>query len=105
MQRKIEMHLDFQQCKNYYDSLKLIKIIHKFVFRSDDWQYKYKAKDQAKRNYYNLHQGPNMTCQEYFEKVRNVGEVIKSLGGSLCDDLNLKNELPNIPNVKYTDQM
>jgi hypothetical protein len=43
------------------------------------------AKDQAKRNYYNLRQTPDMSFQEYFEKVRNITEVIKSLGGSLVD--------------------
>ena len=63
-QSKIETHLDFQQCKNEYDSLKLIKIIREFVFKSDDQQYNYKAEDQAKRNYYNLRQTSNMTCQE-----------------------------------------
>jgi hypothetical protein len=65
---KLETHLDFQQCKNEYNSLRLIKIIREFVFKSDDRQYKYKAEDQAKRNYYNLRQTSNMTCQEYFEK-------------------------------------
>jgi len=36
MQSKLETYLDYQQCKNDYDSLKLIKIIREFVFRSDD---------------------------------------------------------------------
>jgi len=47
-QSQLETHLDYQQCKNDYDSLKLIKIIRDFVFKSDDRQYKYKAEDQAK---------------------------------------------------------
>jgi hypothetical protein len=45
-----------------------------------------------------------MTCQEYFEIVRNVVEVIKSLGGSLCDPMHLKEELPTLLNIVYTDQ-
>jgi len=53
-QSKIETHQEYQPCKSEYDSLKLIKIILKFVFKSDDRQYKYKAEDQAKRNFYNL---------------------------------------------------
>jgi len=60
-QNKIETHLEFQRCKNDYDSLKLIKIMREFVFKSDDWQYKYKAEDQVKRNYYNLRQTSTMT--------------------------------------------
>jgi len=103
-QSKIETHLDFQQCKNEYDSLKLIKIIREFVFKSDDQQYNYKAEDQAKRNYYNLRQTSNMTCQEYFKKVRNVVDVIKSLGGSICDPMHFKEQLPSLPNAVYTDQ-
>jgi hypothetical protein len=35
-----------------------------------------------------------MSCQEYFERVRNKVDVIKSLGGSLADDMHLKDELP-----------
>ncbi len=104
LESKLETHLDFQQCKNNYDSLKLIKIIREFVFKSDDQQYKYKVEDQAKRNFYNLCQTPNMSCQEYFEKVRNVVEVIKSLGGSLCNDMHLKDELPNRSKIMYGDQ-
>jgi len=104
-QSKIETHLEFQRCKNDYANLKLIKIIREFVFKSDERQYKYKAEDQAKRNYYNLRQTSTMTCQEYFEKVRNVVEVIKSLGGSLCDPMHFKEELPNLQNGgAYTEQ-
>jgi hypothetical protein len=45
-----------------------------------------------------------MSCQEYFEKVQHIIKVIKSLGGSLCDDMYLKKESPARPNVVYTDQ-
>ena len=45
-----------------------------------------------------------MTCQEYFEKVRNVVEVIKSLEGSFVDPMHLKEELPVRPNITYTEQ-
>ena len=93
-QSKIETHASYQQCKSRYDSLGLLKIIREFVFKSDDRQYKYKAEDQAKRAYYNLRQTPEMSCQEYFERVRNIVEVIKSLGGTLCDDMHLEDELP-----------
>jgi len=103
MQSKIETHQDYQQGKNNYDSFKLIKIMHEFVFKSDNRQYKYKAEDQAKRNYYNLRQTSTMSYQEYFEKVRNIVEVIKSLGGSLSDEMHLKEELPQRATA-YTDQ-
>jgi hypothetical protein len=93
-QSKLETHDEFHDCKIAYDSLKLNKILCEFVFKSDDQQYKYKAEDQAKRNYYNLKQTPEMSCQEYFGRVRNVVDVIKSLGGSLVDDMHLKDELP-----------
>jgi hypothetical protein len=93
-QSKLETHEEFHDCRTAYDSLKLIKILREFVFKSDDRQYKYKAEDQAKRNYYNLRQTPEMSCQEYFERVRNVVDVIKSLGGSLADNMHLKDELP-----------
>lgn len=84
-QSKIETHhQNYTQYKATYDSLGLLKISRKIIFKSDDWQYKYKAEDQAKRAYYNLHQTPEMSCQEYFEKVQNLMKVIKSLGGSLC---------------------
>jgi hypothetical protein len=103
-QSKIETHQEYQQCKAEYDSLKLIKIIREFVFKSDDRQYKYKAEDQAKRNFYNLRQTPDMSCQEYFETVRNVVDVITSLEGSLADDMHLTNELPARPRGGYTEQ-
>jgi hypothetical protein len=103
-QSKIETHQEYQQCKAEYDSLKLIKIIREFVFKSDDRQYKYKAEDQAKRNFYNLRQTPDMSCQEYFEKVRNVVDVITSLGGSPADDMHLTDELPARPRGGYTEQ-
>jgi hypothetical protein len=73
----------------------LLKIIREFIFKSDDRQYKYKAEDMAKRSYYNLRQTPEMSCQEYFERVRNIVDVIKSLRGSLCDDMHLTDELPD----------
>ena len=38
-QSKLETHQDFNDCKSTYDSLKLLKIIREFVFKSDDWQY------------------------------------------------------------------
>jgi len=44
-QSKLETHQEYQQCKSDYDSLKLIKIIREFIFKSDDLQYKYKAED------------------------------------------------------------
>ncbi len=93
-QSKVETHLNFADCKASYDSLGLLKIIREFIFKSDDSQYKYKAEDMALRAYYNLRQTPEMTCQEYFERVRNVVEVIKSLGGSLSSDMHLTDELP-----------
>jgi len=72
-------------------SLKLIKIIRENVFKSDDRQYKYKAEDQAKRAYCNLRQTPETSCQEYFERIRNIVDVLKkSLGGNLKKP---KNEL------------
>jgi hypothetical protein len=37
---------------------------------------------------------PEMSCQEYFEQVRNIVDVIKSLGGLLCDDMHLKMTCP-----------
>ena len=103
MQSKIKTHQDYQQCKNNYDSLKLIKIIHEFVFKSEDQHYKDKADNQAKRNYYNLSQTSTISCQEYFEKVRNIVEFIKSFGGSLSDDMHLKEELPQGATI-YSDQ-
>jgi hypothetical protein len=89
-----------------FEAPKLLKIIREIVFKSDDRQYKYKAEDQAKRNYYNLRQTPDMSCQEYFEKVRNITEVIKSLGGSLVDEMHLRDELPDRePRGGFTAQM
>lgn len=44
-----------------------------------------------------------MSCQEYFEHVRNVVDVIKSLGGSLADDMHLADELPARPARGYTE--
>jgi hypothetical protein len=59
----------------------------------------------VKRNFYNLRQIPDMSCQEYFEKVWNVVDVIKSLGGSLADDMHLQDELPaHEPMGGYTEQ-
>ena len=82
-QSKLETQEEFTDCRTVYDSLKLIKILQEFVFKSDDRQYKYMAEDQAKRNYYYLRQTPEMSYQEYFERVRNVVDVIKSRGRSL----------------------
>jgi len=92
----------FAQCKGSYDSLSLLKILREFIFWSDNRQYKYKAEDQAKHAYYNLRQTPEMSCQEYFERVRNVVDVIKSLGGSLVDEVHLLDELPPWPAAGYT---
>jgi hypothetical protein len=102
-QSKVETHQNFADCKSSYDSLGLLKIIREFVFKSDDRQYKYKAEDMAKRAYYNLRQTPEMSCQEYFERVKNIVEVIKSLGGSLCDDMHLDDELP-VQRARHTEE-
>ena len=60
--------------------------------------------DQAKRAYYNLRQTPEKTCQEYFERVKNIVEVIKRIGRSLVDDMHLVDELPATPRAGgYTD--
>jgi len=46
-----------------------------------------------------------MSCQEYFERVKNIVEVIKSIGGSLVDDMHLADELPQVqPAGGYTAQ-
>jgi hypothetical protein len=46
-----------------------------------------------------------MSCQEYFERVQNVVDVIKSLGGSFIDDMHLKDELPERePRNGYTEE-
>jgi len=105
-QSKVETHQNYAQCKIDYDSLGLLKILREFFFRSDDHQYKYKAEDQAKRSCYNLRQTPEMSCQEYFERIRNIVEVIQSLGGSLCDNMYIDDELPptNAPASGYTPQ-
>jgi hypothetical protein len=93
------------QCISDYDSLKLLKITRKFVFKSDDRQYKYKAEDQAKKAFYNLRQTPDMSCQEYFKRVKNVVDMIISLGGSLSDNMHFKDELPERePRGGYTNQ-
>jgi len=69
-QSKLETHQDFAHCKSDYNSLKLLKILREFVFKSDNRQYKYKAEDQAKRAFQNLRKTPEMSCQEYFEQVK-----------------------------------
>jgi hypothetical protein len=46
-QSKLETHDEFNDCKTAYDSLKLIKILREFVFKSDDWQYKYKDRGSS----------------------------------------------------------
>jgi hypothetical protein len=104
-QSKVETHMNFSQVKNGYDSLGLLKILREFVFKSDDRQYRYKAEDQAKHAYYNLRQTPDMSCQEYFERVRNIIDVIKSLGGTLVDHMHLVDELPvgRAPPGGYTE--
>jgi hypothetical protein len=71
-QSKVETHQNVADCKASYDSLGLLKIIREFVFKSDDRQYKCKAEDMAKRAYYNLRQTPEMSCQEYFERVKKI---------------------------------
>jgi hypothetical protein len=50
-QSKLNTHLDYQQYKNDYDSLRLIEVIGEYVFKSGDQQYKYKAEDQAKKEF------------------------------------------------------
>ena len=46
-----------------------------------------------------------MSCQEYFEKARNVVNVITSPGGSLADDMHLADELSTRePRGGYTEQ-
>jgi hypothetical protein len=46
-----------------------------------------------------------MSCQEYFKRVHNIVDVIKSLGENLADDMNLKEELPerNRPRNGWTE--
>jgi len=95
--------MNFSQVKGSYDSLGLLKILREFVFRSDDRQYKYKAEDQAKQAFYNLRQTPKMSCQEYFEHVRNVVDVIKSLGGTLVNDMHFQKELGPLTQGGYTE--
>jgi hypothetical protein len=50
--------------------------------------------------------GGDIRYQEYFERIRNIVDVIKSLGGSLCDDMHMKEELPDQdrPRGGYTEQ-
>jgi hypothetical protein len=46
-----------------------------------------------------------MSCQEYFKRVRNIVDVIKSLGASLCNDMHLKDESPERePRGGYTEE-
>jgi hypothetical protein len=81
-----------------------MKFIREFVFKSDDKQYIYiKAGDQAKRKFYNLHQTPERSCQEYFEGAKNIVNIIKSLGGSLSDDMHLRDELSARLRRGYTE--
>jgi hypothetical protein len=47
----------------------VLRILREFMFHSNDRQCKYKVEDQAKQAYYNLRQTPEMSCQEYFERV------------------------------------
>jgi hypothetical protein len=103
-QSKVETHQNFAQCKGSYDSLNLLKILREF-FRSDDRQYKYKAEDRTKCVYYNLRQTPEMSCQEHFERVQNVVIIIKSLGGTLVDEMHLIDELPPNANGHSQDQI
>jgi hypothetical protein len=44
-----------------------------------------------------------MSCQEYFEQIRNIVEVIKHLGGLKCDDMHLADELLPRPVQGYTE--
>jgi len=46
--KKLETHLEFTQCKADYASLKLLKIIWEFVYRSDDHQYSIRPRIRPK---------------------------------------------------------
>jgi hypothetical protein len=78
-QSKVETHQNYMNCISSYDTPGLLKTIREFIFKSDDRQYKYKAENMALRAYYNLHQMPEMTCQEYFKCVQNVVKVTAEL--------------------------
>ena len=65
-----------------------------FKVMTDNTNTKWKTRQKG---HYNLRQTPEMSCQEYFERVRNIVEVIKIIGGSLVDDMHLADELPPVP--------
>jgi hypothetical protein len=47
-QSMVETHLNFAACKNDYDSLGLLRILHEFVFKSDDNNTNTKQKTRQK---------------------------------------------------------
>ena len=84
MKNKLEALSTFAYFNGSYDVLTLVKEIRDITYKFEDQRYLPAALHQAKCKFYTFRQG-SLSNADYFEKYKNLYEIVTSSGGEVAD--------------------
>ena len=97
MKTKIKALANFKTMSEHSNSLTLLKEIKGISYRFESRDNIYMSMDDAKALFYTNKQSHDESNANYLTKFKDMCEVIKHYGGSLCDDkAMIKEELANL---------
>lgn len=85
LRTKLEGETSYKNLATASDGIGLIKLIKTMLFNFQNNEHLAAAIHAAKRRFYTFSQ-QKLTCREYFERFKNIVEVIESNGARIGDD-------------------
>jgi hypothetical protein len=85
LRAKLEAKEGYEQMKTDYNTIELLKSIKDCVFKFSDQKYATHSVRDAIQKFHNAHQEKNSNAQTYFQRFKNLIDVVEHCGGTLGD--------------------
>ena len=104
MRAKLKTHPDYEVVASGQDVISLLATIKSLTFQYDAMQYPPEALKNAVMKFYKFFQGRDMTTTHFYERFKNLAQVVEEHGGELGNDKGLINaELALITGTPYSE--
>jgi hypothetical protein len=89
---KLEAKDGYEQMKTDYDTIELLRSIKDCVFKFSDQKYAAHSLHEAVRKFHNAHQEKSSNAQTYYQRFKNLIDVVEHCGGTLGNHQGLINK-------------
>ncbi len=92
LRAKLEAKDGYEEMKTDYNTIELLKNIKDCVFKFTDQKYPAHSLHEAVRKFHNAHQDKANNAQTYYQRFKNLIDVVEHCGGTLGNHEGLLNK-------------